>query len=203
MGRSKIKPIKQPNDVTCGPAALQLVCRILNIRRTMHGLISLCKTSRNGTSNDSMIRAIRSLGLICSIKKRASLTHIKCALYQTQKHKRAILTNYLYDINDEGRPEADSGHWAVISTYSPSKGKITVLDSYSGKRKSYSWKDFRKRWIDVEYKRKKVVGKRYFRIIKTVHPQPLFIIGKSITDLPPVSRKRYSKIIEPFRHRSF
>ena len=99
MGRSHITPIKQPDDTTCGPAALKLALTILGKRRSLSTLIELCKTTRNGTSTKNMITAVNKLGFPALVVEYATLHHLQSALKYTPNAPRAVLVSYLYDLD--------------------------------------------------------------------------------------------------------
>ena len=185
MGRSHITPIKQPDDTTCGPAALKLALAILGKRRSLSTLIELCKTTRNGTSTKNMITAVNKLGFPALVVEYATLHHLQSALKYTPNAPRAVLVSYLYDLDEKEEPHPDSGHWAVVSSYSARNSRIVLLDSASGKKKSYPWKEFRDRWMDYDLKRKKIKkGRKEFKLIRRWQEQLMMVIAKDEKNLP-------------------
>jgi ABC-type bacteriocin/lantibiotic exporter with double-glycine peptidase domain len=185
MGRSHIKPIQQPDDTTCGPASLKHAVNILGMRVSIERLIRLCKTGRNGTSTKHMIEAANKLGLSVLIVEYATLRHLMSALKYRPNEPRATIVSYLYDLDEKEEPQEESGHWAVVASYLTSKSRIILLDSASGKRKSYAWDDFRARWFDYDYKRRKLKkdGKE-FRLIHKWQPQLMMVVAKDPASLP-------------------
>lgn len=185
MGRSQVKPILQPDDTTCGPASLKHALNVIGMRKSMKTLIKYCKTGRNGTSTKHMIEAINKLGLSCLVMEYATLHHLQSALKHRPNEKRATIVSYLYDLDEKSVPHPESGHWAVVASYLSAKSRIVLLDSATGKRKSYDWSDFRKRWIDYDYKRKKIhkEGKK-FRLIRKWQPQLMLVIAREPESLP-------------------
>ncbi|MEK7577226.1 MAG: cysteine peptidase family C39 domain-containing protein [Patescibacteria group bacterium] len=185
MGRKQVKPIMQPDDTTCGPASIKHALHVLGIRKSLQSLVQLCKTNRNGTSTKNMINAITKLGLSVMAVENATLKHLQSALKYPPAKPRAALVSYLYDLNEKDEPHIESGHWAVVASFLSSTSRIVLLDSASGKRKSYNWVDFRTRWFDYDYKRRKVAkrGKK-FRLVKSWQPQLLLIIAKTPDALP-------------------
>lgn len=185
MGRSHVIPIQQPNNTTCGPAALQLGLRVLGMRRSLTTLIALCRTNRNGTSTKHMIRAVNKLGLSALVVEYATLHHLQSALHYPSKQVRAVLVSYLYDLDEKDRPHPDSGHWAAVASYLSSKSRIVLLDSATGRKKSYPWSEFRSRWMDYDLKRKKV-GKRgrRFRLVRRWQQQLMMVIARKPKYLP-------------------
>lgn len=185
MGRSHIKPIKQPDDTTCGPASLKHAMHILGRRVSMTRLIRLCKTGRNGTSTKHMIMAANKLGLSVLVVEYATLKHLQSALRYRSREQRATLVSYLYDLDDKYEPQPESGHWAVVASYLSSKSRIVLFDSASGKRKSYDWSQFRDRWWDYDYKRKllKKNGQK-FRLVRKWQPQLMMVVARDPESLP-------------------
>lgn len=186
MGRSKVRPIQQPDDTTCGPSALKTALKVVGIKKSLKNLIDLCNTNSNGTSTKNMVRAIKRLGLSCLVMEHTTLRHLLSALKYSHNAPRATLVSYLYDVNDKDEPHPESGHWATVSSYLSSKSRIVLLDSSTGSRKSYGWEDFRDRWWDYDLKRiklKKPNGKK-FKLIKNWQTQLMMVIAKDPGDLP-------------------
>lgn len=185
MGRSHIKPIQQPDDITCGPASLKHAVGVLGIRASMKRLVELCQTGRNGTSTKHMIDAANKLGLSVMVMEYATLHHLQSALKYRPKEQRAVIVSYLYDLDDQYRPQIESGHWAMVASYLSSKSRIVLLDSASGKRKSYDWADFRRRWWDYDYKRRKLKKNgRKFRLVRKWQPQLMMVVARDPESLP-------------------
>lgn len=191
MGRSKIAPLQQPDDVTCGPTALKHALSALGKRYSIETLIDVCKTNRNGTSTKNMIRALSKLGLATLTVEYATLHHLQSALKSSPNAARAILVAYLYDtLPEKDIPHPESGHWAMVSSYSASKSRIVLLDSYTGKKKSYNWTEFRQRWIDYDLARMRVTDVkdgRKFRMVKKWQRQLMVVIAHEPKHLPKFS----------------
>ncbi len=185
MGRTHIKPIQQPDDITCGPVSLKHALGALGMRISMKRLIELCKTGRNGTSTKNMINAANKLGLSVMVMEYTTLHHLQSALKYRPKELRATIVSYLYDLDDKYNPKEESGHWAMVASYLSSKSRVVLLDSATGKRKSYDWSDFRSRWWDFDYKRKRLKknGKK-FRLIRKWQPQLMMVIARDPESLP-------------------
>jgi ABC-type bacteriocin/lantibiotic exporter with double-glycine peptidase domain len=185
MGRSHIKTIQQPDDITCGPVSLKHALNIIGVRKSLEALTKLCKTGRNGTSTKNLITAINKLGLSCLVMEYTTLHHLQSALKHRPSEKRAALVSYLYDLDEKFQPHPESGHWAAVASYLASKSRIVLLDSATGQRKSYDWTDFRRRWWDYDYKRKKI-GKRgkRFQLIHKWQPQLMLVIAREPESLP-------------------
>lgn len=185
MGRSNVAPIIQPDEITCGPSAQKLSLEILGIRKSLKTLIDLCQPTRNGTSTKRMIDAFRKLGIPVLYMENSTLTHLISALRHTPNKMRAVLVSFLYANGDDDKPWPDSGHWAVVSAFSASKNRIYLLDSYSGRRKSYSWPDFLIRWKDYDLKRRKTSDSgKAFRLVRRWQNRPMIVIAKNPEDLP-------------------
>lgn len=185
MGRSHAKPIQQPDNRSCGPAALKVALSILSVKKSLSTLRELCKTNRNGTNTKNLIRAINGLGFTVLAVEYATLKHLQSALKYPPNDVRAVMVSYLYDLNEKQEPHPDSGHWAVVSSYSASKSRIFLLDTSSAKRKSYDWADFRERWFDFDFKRKKLSKRgRRFKLIRHWQPQLMLVIAKNPDNVP-------------------
>lgn len=197
MGRSHAKPIQQPTNYTCGPAALKTAFHIFGMQKSLDSLIKLCKTTRNGTTTNNLIQACTATGFSVLAVEYATLTHLQSALKYNPGNQRATLVSYLYDLDKKNRPHPDSGHWAVVSSYSASKNRIVLLDSASNTKKSYNWQQFRSRWKDYDWKRKKTSqeGKK-FRLIRHWQPQLMIVIAKKKEHLPRFSIET-SKVFTP------
>lgn len=185
MGRSHIKPIQQPDDTTCGPAALKHALAMFGRRKSLDSLMQLCSTNRNGTSTKSMIHAANKLGYAVLVVEYATLHHLQSALKYQPNQVRAVLVSYLYDLDDKDRPHPESGHWAAVSSYRPSQSRIVLLDSASAKKKSYEWSDFRSRWMDFDLKRRRVSAhSKHFKLVRRWQQQLMVVMARRPEDLP-------------------
>jgi len=185
MGRNHVTPIQQPDNTTCGPAALKHALAVFGKRKSLDYLMDLCGTNRNGTSTKNMIRAANKLGFCVLVVEYATLRHLQSALKYNPNQLRAVLVSYLYDLDEKDRPHEESGHWAAVSSYSASKSRIVLFDSSKAQKKSYNWADFRLRWMDYDLKRRNI-GKRkkHFRLIRKWQQQMLFVMAKDPAHLP-------------------
>ena len=190
MSRSRILPIKQPDEDSCGPAALKTALSILGKRSSVSNLIQLCGTNKNGTTTRNMIRAIKKLQLPALVTEKTTLNHVLSALKSSPAQKRAVIVSYLYALDARHNPKPDSGHWAVVSSFKPSTSRIVLFDSYTGQKTSYDWTEFRKRWIDQTLKRRKL-GKRgsAFRLVRKSERQLMIVVSTQVHDLPKFSMK--------------
>jgi ABC-type bacteriocin/lantibiotic exporter with double-glycine peptidase domain len=182
MGRKNLIPVKQPNDVTCGPTSIKMALEILGVHKSLKVITKLCKTNSNGTLLKNMIHPLTSLGYPVLEMRNTTLSHLQGALKHRPGHMRAVLVTYLTDEDENGKLDADSGHWSVVSSYLPSKSRIVLVDSDTAKKKSYNWQDFRLRWKDYDYTTRKS-GKTTKRIRKWNH-QLMLVIAKTAADLP-------------------
>jgi ABC-type bacteriocin/lantibiotic exporter with double-glycine peptidase domain len=197
MGRTHVSPIQQPDDTTCGPSALKLAFEILGKHKSLAALIKLCKTNKNGTSTKNIIAAANKLDYAVEVVQYATLHHLQSALRYPSNNVRAVLVSYLYDLDKKDRPSPDSGHWAVVSSYSASKSRIVLMDSSTGKKKSYAWADFRRRWMDYDLKRRKITKRGHkFRLVKSWQQQLLLVIAKNEESLP-LFRSDSSEVFVP------
>lgn len=158
---------------------------MLGMRVSMDRLIKLCKTGRNGTSTKHLIMAANKLGLSVLVVEYATLHHLQSALKYRSKEPRAVLVSYLYDLDDQYEPQPESGHWAMVASYLSSTSRIVILDSATGKRKSYAWNEFRQRWWDYDYKRKRVKkNESKFRLVRKWQPQLMLVVARDPESLP-------------------
>jgi ABC-type bacteriocin/lantibiotic exporter with double-glycine peptidase domain len=188
MSRYHTAPIKQPDEDSCGPAALKMALSILGKRMSVSRLRDLCETNTNGTNTNKMIRAIKKLKLPALVVEKTTLNHLLSALKTSTTQKRAVMVSYLYGIDEYDNPRPESGHWAVVSSFKPSTSRIVLLDSYTGQKTSYAWAEFRRRWIDENLKRRKL-GKRKnkFRFVHKSEKQLMIVMSTNVDHLPKFS----------------
>lgn len=132
-----------------------------------------------------MIGAVNKLGLPTLVVEYATLHHLQSVLKYSPNEPRAVLVSYLYDLDEKDEPHPESGHWAVVSSYSARNSRIVLLDSASGKKKSYAWKEFRDRWMDYDLKRRKIKkGKKEFKLVRKWQEQLMMVIARDEKNLP-------------------
>lgn len=179
MSRTTVLPIKQPNNRTCGPVSLKVALRILGQDKPLSRLISLCKTNSYGTSTNHMIEAINKLHLDVLSLKKATLKHIRHFLKSGRTN--AILVSYLYDLDENGDPNCESGHWAVVRTFDKKHNRIQLLDSVTGARKSYAWNDFLRRWLGYDLKRYCFGSrKKHFKFVKRWQSRHMLVVSNAV-----------------------
>ena len=181
MGRNKAKTYSQPDETTCGPAALKTALEILGIRKSLPGLVKLCGTNKNGTSVKKLIRAANQLDLAVLTVEWATLRHLHAALRHNSQKPLAVIVDYLYDLDRDYSPDEESGHYATVASFSGRQGKIVLFDSSSGGRKSYLWSEFLDRWYDYDYRRIKN------RRSKKWHNRLMLILARDASHLPRVT----------------
>jgi ABC-type bacteriocin/lantibiotic exporter with double-glycine peptidase domain len=185
MGRKHVTPVVQPDDSSCGPASIKHALEILGKRRSLESLKKLCKTSRNGTTVKNMITALNKLGLSVMSVENASLRHLTGALKYSPNQHRAVIVNYLYHCDDTDDKWRESGHWATVSFYSAREGKIVLFDSYTGRKKSYSWKNFINYWKDYDLKRKRTSKRKAtYTVVKKWKHRLMLVVAKDRDGLP-------------------
>lgn len=184
MGRSHVRTITQPDEVSCGPVSIKHALEVFGKKKPLTTLIALCKTTRNGTSAKNMIHALNELGFAVLAIEKANLKHLTSALRHTSSKPRAVIVSYLYADDAEDAGWKESGHWAAVSSFSASKNKIVLFDSYYGTRKSYTWSDFRARWMDFDKKKRRIPSEKTFRYVKKWQKQFALIIAKKESHLP-------------------
>lgn len=187
MGRTKLTPILQPDDVTCGPSSLKTALAVFGIRKPMRELVALCKTNRNGTSTRNLITAANKLGFPVQAVTSATLRHLQSALRHQPNRERAVVVSFLSEVDGKDRPDAESGHWVTISSYLSAKARIVYLDSATGQKRSMPWSEFRTRWMDYDLKRTK--NGRSYRFIRRWQPQLMLTIARDMAHLPRFSEK--------------
>src|SRR3989344_1631909 len=200
MGRTHAKPHPQPDNYTCGPAALKTALEILGFRISLRNLISLCKTNRNGASVKNLISALNQLGFSVLVTEWATLRHLQSVLKTTPEHTRAAIVNYQEIDSDDEKDE--SGHYATVAGFSARDSRIVLFNPSTGSKKSYKWTKFIDIWYDYDYKRIrrhhrhqqfKLTRRYYNRLLLVIanHPQdlPRFSISTSKMFLPKKDRK--------------
>lgn len=188
MTRSRMNPIRQPDENSCGPASLKLALAMLGKRVSVRNMMHLCNTNKNGTTTNNMIRAIKKLGISALVLEKTTLRHLLSSLRNDSMQKRAVLVSYLYSTDKNNRPNPDSGHWAVVSSYKPATGRIVLLDSYTGRKTSYNWLEFRRRWIDQTLKRRRIsLYRSKYRMIQKQERQLMIVMATYPTHLPKFS----------------
>ena len=180
MSRSKAKPYPQPDENSCGPASLKTALEILGIRKSFSTLSRLCGVTKQGTSVKKLIRVANRLGVSVLAVEWATLRHLQSALKSISSQPRAVIVDYLYL---DKQPYEETGHYAVVATYSARNGRILIFDSYSETKKSYSWHDFLDRWYDYDYRRIKTSRRRYTRSRKW-HNRLLLVLARNPDHLP-------------------
>lgn len=197
MGRTHVSPVLAQTEVSCGPACVKNALGVFGIRKSQDALEVLCKTSRNGTSTKNLIGALVKLNFVVLAVENATLHHVMSALKYSPNNPRAVIVNYLYSQKHEDEDWKNSGHWATVSSYSASNGKLVVFDPASGKKKSYLWKEFIHMWKDFDYKRRRVskVSKK-FTLVRKWSRRLLLIVAKDMQNLPDFSIQ--SQAVYPF-----
>jgi len=190
MGRSKVSTVKQPDEISCGPAALKTALRIFDKRVSISLLKNLCKTNSFGTSTPNMIHAIRTLGYCILYTENTSLNQLKRALYPKKQIITAIVVPYLYG-GKHSNPKPESGHWATVASLGKKTKTITIFDSYEGKKKSYQWTDFKKRWLDYSLKRYSLPSKNskprtIWKYKKIWKKGIMIVMARTVEDLPEI-----------------
>lgn len=182
MGRTKTKTYAQPDENSCGPAALKNALNIIGLRSSFKELCRLCKNTKNGTSVANLIKAANNQGASVMTVEWATLRHIQRILKAKSGQPLAGIVDYLYM---DGEPHEDTGHYAAISSYSARNSRLILFDSYSGTKKSYLWTDFQENWFD--YDNKRITSKHAIRrgqLYKRWHNRLLVILARDEQHLP-------------------
>ncbi len=185
MVRSKLTPIFQPNDFTCGPASVKIAAKILGRKISFKTASLLCRTDHTGTSTDNLIQALRNLGFYALYLEEANLKHVQAGLRSTSSRPKAVIVSYLYDHLAPGSPDENSGHFAVVSSYSSRNGRIHLFDSYTGKKTSTAWLKFIRTWYEIGLRRRRIIkGSRKYRMIRAKTKGILILIAREKDQLP-------------------
>lgn len=185
MGRTHVLPVLQQTEVSCGPASIKHALGVFGIRKSLTYLGALCETTRNGTSTNRMIRALTKMNFAVLAVENATLRHLSSALKYSPNGPRAVIVDYLYENDQKDINWKDSGHWATVSSFSASNGRLIIFDSYTGKKKSYIWKEFLKMWKDFDHKRKYLSkNSKKFTVVRKWQHRLMLIIAKDIQSLP-------------------
>ena len=184
MGRSKAKPQSQPDDSSCGPAALKTALEIIGIRKSLKTLTKLCRTNSKGTTLPNLIQAANKSGANVLTVEWATLRHLQSVLKPNPTQPLSAMVDYFY-WKDGDEPDEDTGHYATVASYSARLSKIVVFDSYTGKKKSYLWTDFLDRWYGFDKKRRRISDRgKKFRLSKKWHNRLLLILAREPEFLP-------------------
>ena len=183
MGRKHVNTIMQPDENTCGPVSIVHALAIFGQKRSIVGLSKLCKTSSQGTTTHNMIQGLRKLRFFVMGVEKSRLDHLMSALQSPPNQPRAVIVSYLYANDKRDEPLIESGHWATVCSYSPSRSRIVLFDSYSGQKKSYYWEDFCLRWKDYDRKRRKISDRKY-RFIKRWRQRLMLVVASERSHLP-------------------
>lgn len=195
MSRSKAKTHPQPDNFTCGPASLKTALDILGRRVPLEELVSLCNTTRNGTSVKNLIKAINKLGYPVLAVEWSTLRHLQSSLKALPDQPKAVIVNY--QEVDAGDEVDESGHYAVVASYSARNSRIILFDSALGGKKSYRWTDFIDLWYDFDYRRiRKNYPHRKFRLARHYYNRLMLVISKEEKHLPRF-RTSTAKIFSP------
>jgi len=184
MSRSKAKPHFQPNDYSCGPAALKTALDIIGRRISLANLTRICRTTvKNGTSVKNLINAINRLGYPVLAIEWATLRHLQSALKTLSDQPRAVIVNY-QEI-DAGDRIGESGHYATVAGFSARESRIILLDSATQQKKSYKWTKFIDLWYDYDYRRIKSGHRpRQFKLARKYYNRLMLVVAKKPQDLP-------------------
>ena len=124
----------QETDFSCGPACVQMVLEFFGVKKREEELRQQMNARpRIGTSHQSLIRALRTHGLICRARSDASLRDLDSAL---GKDHPAII-NFI-------DPSTNEGHYAVMTA--TTKTAIITHDPWNGPNTTYERKSFVQRW---------------------------------------------------------
>lgn len=183
MPRSKASFHYQPNDYSCGPAALKTALEILGKRYSIQDLVKVCRTTtQKGTSTLNLIKGINKLGFSVLVIEWATLRHLQSALKPIVDKPRAVIVNY-----QELTPtiEKENGHYATVAGFSARNSRIHLFDSIYGGKKTYKWTNFIDLWWDFDFRRIHPKNPRkQFRLARKYYNRLMLIIAKKPEHLP-------------------
>jgi len=161
---SKVPYFEQQKDYTCGPAALRMVFKFFNVRRSEAQLKRRLKTTaRGGTDHRAMIRTAEREGFYCYVNTYSSLAEVKYYLHTGHP----VIVNYI-------EPSDNEGHYAVVTGYShnhlilndPLNGRNFKIHNRTFSRRWRSGDGKKVRWIMVISKKPFTLGKQYYPLKK-------------------------------------
>ncbi|MDO8516409.1 MAG: cysteine peptidase family C39 domain-containing protein [bacterium] len=133
----KIKPLKQPNSSTCGPACIKMVAHFLGLTISMKRAIRLSGyKAQEGTSNEDIMSALKKLGLRVREKKNVAWGELR----RSNKPSNAIIVSWMLN--------GTIGHVSVAEKVTATR--IHLADSVKGKVIKLPKVDFMRLWIDYE-----------------------------------------------------
>jgi ABC-type bacteriocin/lantibiotic exporter with double-glycine peptidase domain len=179
MGRSKAKPIPQPDELTCGPTSLKMALEMLGIDRSLKSVIKLCRTNHKGTTIPNLARAAAKCGTYALTLQDATLRHLVSALKYPRAEPRAVIINYISRQTQNHTLHEDSGHYSTVLSYSAAKKRIYLLDPYTAQVRSFTWKNFLSRWFDMDYKKNSTGARR-----RVYTNRAMIIVAKKADYLP-------------------
>ncbi|MBI5064796.1 C39 family peptidase [Candidatus Woesearchaeota archaeon] len=129
----KLKPHIQELKDSCGPACLKIILDYYGIKKSEKSLIKLCKTTKEGTSIENLVKAAKKFSLSVFIKKNASIEDLKKHFHQ----KIPVIVDWFLE---------DDGHYAIVAKID--KRNIYLQDPSMGKIRKISLKKFNRIWFD-------------------------------------------------------
>lgn len=130
------KNFKQKNGWTCGPAVARIVCHYYGHHVTIRQLADELRTTRDGTSNRGLLRALKKRSIRYSVRDNVSLTRLR----QTLKKNIVIVAYWI--------PRHKEAHYSIVTRVD--RNRVYFHDPWFGSRHTYTHSYFEKNWWDDE-----------------------------------------------------
>lgn len=127
---------KQQNAWTCGPAIARIILSCYGHQPTIPELTKKLRTTRSGTSHNSILKLFKKRDLRFSVKENSSLGDIKKHI----KTHHLIVAYYI--------PRNREYHYSIVKKINSKR--IYFHDTWFGSSHSYSLAHFEKNWKDDE-----------------------------------------------------
>lgn len=132
----KVKPHFQEKNDTCGPACLKIILDFYGIKKSEKSLVKLCKTTKEGTKANDLIKAAKKFKLSGFIKDNSRIEDLKENLHQ----KIPVIVDWFLE---------DDGHYSIVAKMD--KKHIFLQDPSIGKIRKIKLSKFNRIWFDFIY----------------------------------------------------
>jgi len=138
-----IKGFRQTDDSRCGPACVKMVLDYWGIRKSEDLLCEACNhTYGKGCTNQDMVRAFRTYGLVADYTENNDFLSVKQAL------RRGIppIVDWFSLGTNPTRNEMPNGHASIIVDLDDAF--ITLMDPEDGQYRTIPRNEFKRVWFD-------------------------------------------------------
>lgn len=162
---SRLRRIKQIDEVHCGPAVLQMLLAHIGIEKTQDEITRAAKAEQTieelGTRPDQLAQAVQILAPQAQlwVKEYTTAEELEALVKQFQYPVGVEWQNLFYDSIEEesddtdGKPQNyDFGHYSIVSHVDVEADEVVMIDPYFLFRDDYryfSLQWFLSRWWDV------------------------------------------------------